>query len=110
MTITDEQLKRWRALADAATPGPGYRSEDESVCAGPDGNAVWVGELDMDKVNEPFVLEARTAVPALLDEVARLRAELRNVLASAHPNKRHHPTMFAAWESAEALLTGTEKP
>lgn len=45
-------------------------------------------------------------VPKLLAEVERLRAELANVLASAVPNERDHPTMSKAWKRAEAFLAG----
>lgn len=44
----------------------------------------------------------------LMDEVVSLRAELRNVLDSAMPNRRDHPTMSAAWSRAEALLARTK--
>lgn len=34
-----------------------------------------------------------------------LRAEIENLLNSAVPHPDHHPTMFAAWKRAKALLS-----
>jgi hypothetical protein len=81
---TDAQLQEWQALADAATPGT-WGKEYSAVTANerithiahadPMGN----GEADA-----AFIAAARAAVPALLAEVQRLRAQntaLRDVLA-----------------------------
>jgi len=106
MTISDADRARWRALAEAATPGPwwpdhrcvGVGSDDPSQ-----GEAAGLGwEVLRDRGTrerawpEPslrgtfargwdahFVAEARTALPALLDENDRLRATLEAVGASA---------------------------
>jgi hypothetical protein len=37
-------------------------------------------------------------------EQLELRAEIENLLKSAMPNERDHPTMSPAWRRAEALL------
>lgn len=75
--MTDDDLKKLRGLAEAATPGP---------WAWDDG-FLWNRETDVgvlnhagtnwpiDDTNAAFIATARTAVPALLDEIARLQAE-----------------------------------
>ena len=88
MTVTQEHLEQWRALADAATPGPWRgdtdRGELKYAVLGGDRELVikvdhknaesgFVG--DNGENDGAFVLAARTAVPALLAEVERLRAE-----------------------------------
>jgi uncharacterized protein (DUF885 family) len=80
-----------RALADAATPGPWeverdpYGDDDYPVsangrylCVSPD-DGVRGGHSEADAA---FIAAARDAVPALLDEVERLRKELRECYAS----------------------------
>jgi hypothetical protein len=42
-------------------------------------------------------------------EMERLRSVLINVLSSARPNEKDHPTMFAAWKDAEATLLEAQK-
>jgi hypothetical protein len=80
--ITDEQLAQWRALVDAATPGPWSEREDSEA---PAWRVIWSDDysgLDVARVvpwmthvefNAAFIAAAREAVPALLDEVERLR-------------------------------------
>ena len=72
--LTSEQLAEWWRLADAATPGPLTHH----------GNHVY-SEKDADLQRHAFFedaadaalyVAARSAVPALLDEVERLRGEL----------------------------------
>lgn len=63
---TPEQRAHWRSLVDAV----GYKTENFNPVA-----------------HGHFVVAARTAVPALLDDVARLEAEnaeLRAALAKIH--------------------------
>lgn len=163
--MTDDELKKLRALAGAATPGPWIAQPDND--AGP----ARVGSLATDEwfvsvdrhnggkeyrdgwierwvpkenanATAAFIAVARTAVPALLDEVERLRATceglrveverwetrwsldmgeaahdrdayramLCDVIASAEPNRRDHPTMFAAWARARELLKNGPPP
>lgn len=87
--ITKEQLEHWRKLSNATTEGPwgtespdwgkgatrlhdfsGYTHED----------IIWIErgyydevELNIKEVDRTFIIMAREAVPALLDEVERLR-------------------------------------
>jgi maltose-binding protein MalE len=53
--------------------------------------------------------EERTARErdALTSQVATMRAEIVNMLASAHPHPVEHPTMTAAWQRARAALAHT---
>lgn len=43
----------------------------------------------------------------VLDEAKEYRAMIEQLLRSAHPNPRDHPTMTRAWAAAEALLERT---
>lgn len=77
-------VARWAALADAATPGPWWFDDKAGEVSGvPD---EWGDGTDL--VCEPndesaaFIAAARTAVPALCAEVARLRAALEDVKRS----------------------------
>jgi hypothetical protein len=74
---TDDELAHWRALADAATPGPWEH------LALPEGDIRWHDvraegrDICGDYMTGPdaaFIAGAREAIPRLLDEVARLRA------------------------------------
>jgi hypothetical protein len=47
------------------------------------------------------------AMRHLRAQVAALRAEIVNLLASAHPHPVEHPTMTAAWQRARAALAHT---
>lgn len=78
MSVTEEQRKKWRALADAATEGPWEPhvpyQRDEAEGAGPNHDARSSLGLKRAQDDAAFIAEARTAVPALLDEVERLQA------------------------------------
>lgn len=86
-----EQIAEWRRLADAAIEGPwefrprrgfqmlsdnpatiGFVDEDRYFVMLREG--AWVTEADMS-----FIAAARTAVPALVAEVERLRREMDNI-------------------------------
>jgi hypothetical protein len=83
-----------RRIADAATPGPWtaehMRENDYAaqVVAGSDGPIADLEHAydEQDMTDATFIAEARTAVPALLDEVDRLEAALRKIeeLANEH--------------------------
>ncbi len=80
--LTSERLAEWRKLADAATEGPWYASwadaeRDESV---KDYSPVFA---QYEQQEAEFIVAAREAVPALLDEVERLRVELEGETAAA---------------------------
>lgn len=100
MTIPADQLARWRALVEKATPGPwqvewndypvgDIRRKPDGVTAGREDPA-WEGDdycplrnivttdggvycYDKSGANEEFIAEARTALPLLLDEIERLQ-------------------------------------
>lgn len=87
--IPPAQLKEWRALADAATPGPWHAPSLASGVRHLERNVEWYGDQCPDDHNLPgrrgadggssdgnFIAAARTAVPALIDEVERLRSAL----------------------------------
>ena len=79
--LTDAQLAVWKALADAATPGPWYfrtcRFGDKIETALHKGDVIdgEVRDMIIDPCNGDFIADAREAVPALIDEVERLREE-----------------------------------
>lgn len=66
-----------RALADAATPGPWNRDAD--------GVSVYIDVrfaiCDASGADANFIAAARTAVPALLDEIERVERERDDALA-----------------------------
>lgn len=75
--VMDEaELKRLRALVDAATEGPWW-SQEHNDKHGEDADVMANGcciTSEMNTENARFIAAARTAVPALLDEVERLKA------------------------------------
>ncbi len=84
--ITEEQLAAWEAVERAATAGPWdvssplYFPHPVIHSLAPGGIGLAAANVQADGV---FIATARTAVPALLAEVRRLRAELAAVRADA---------------------------
>lgn len=85
--LTEERIAEIRGREKAATQGPwwahksfeviyGQNSGCDSliVCALESENFMYSKELDM-RANATFIAHAREDIPALLDEVERLRAE-----------------------------------
>ncbi len=85
--MTEERIAEIRARAEAATPGPwwthksfeviyGQKSGFDSliVCALESEDFMYSKERDM-QANAAFIAHAREDIPALLDEVERLRTE-----------------------------------
>lgn len=66
-------MKRIRERAEAATPGPWDHRPVANFILDAGGN-VLIGD-DMGRANAQFIAAARTDVPALCDEIDRLRAE-----------------------------------
>lgn len=94
--MSPEHLAEYRALlaAEHLTPGP-WIADDHEIYQNAFGTTVhgpWVGETcnvdlpDRGRANAMFVTAARTAVPALLDEVDRLTAELAGARAAGYRN------------------------
>jgi len=83
VTITPEEIARLRALEAAATPRPWeQRHEDISVRDGDD-YLTYGGDLGgafYQADNCAVAVAARNALPALLDEIERLRADLREAV------------------------------
>lgn len=100
MTISAEQIAEWLRLADAATEGPwlyrpkefddwGFvRSETGALVSlgragqyvGEDGYAEHrAAGTDPFGSNAKFTAASRTAVPALIREIKRLRAQIENL-------------------------------
>lgn len=77
MTITDDEIKRLRALCEAATPGP-YRASNGGLGVVSDArDAEWVCRVSrVTPVGDAdYIAAACNALPKLLDEVALLREE-----------------------------------
>lgn len=89
MSITPEQRAAWRELANAATPGP-WRIECEVFSSHVE---IWAGKNRVGSTrylhvpsslpDALLITAARTAVPALLDEVDRLTRERDEARARA---------------------------
>lgn len=97
--MTAEHLEQWRALADAATPGPWLPShnvdapsdgnwepdnpEREGRGEGPTLTGLYRDVKAWAEADAAFIAAAREAVPALLAEVQRLRVENERFHAAA---------------------------
>ncbi len=92
--MTDDDLNLWRKLSEAATKGKWSTcgtlpaNGTEHVCS--DSDSCYhniIASSICEHENAAFIAAARTAVPALLDEVERLRrenAELKYKLSEEH--------------------------
>lgn len=126
MTLTPEQLAEWRKACEKATPGPWhtYMAEVHRAhvndaygvipeCHGVDerrnriaGLHNTTGEVNQEIRNASFIAVARTALPALLDEVESLRAKLADYEARGWaPAKTYRERA----EAAEAKLATAEE-
>ena len=88
--LTKERLAEIEARCEAATPGP-WEWDDEAECmrhgSKPVMMAMWyydkcgevVVSLDVYDADAEFTAHARQDIPALLDEVKRLREQLKNL-------------------------------
>lgn len=84
--VTAERLSEIAALCEAATPGPWRQDCQIRVVAGPDSNPTDIIDYDHALHGEPpsaseiadlaFIAASRTAIPELLAEITRLRADL----------------------------------
>lgn len=81
MTITAEQLDEWRKLADDATEGPWIVGKHTKIlCAANYVVATVPSGVHERRANKLLITVARTAIPALISEVERLREALRHLL------------------------------
>ena len=81
--MTQQELDALKALADSATPGPWEEvaTSGEWWITGPDifQDAVMrIDDAELSQVDAAFIAAARAAVPALIAEVERLRAAIRD--------------------------------
>lgn len=74
--LTTQQYDEYQALTDAATAGPWAVSEDYSDVLDPYGDQL---ASFFKTADGRFIAAARTAVPALLAEVRRLRAAMEEI-------------------------------
>jgi len=105
LRVTDEQLAKWKKLMDETTSGPyvlAYfreRPDSDIYCYPQPGITITSQQDGIDcplrEEDARFIVAARTVVPALLDEVERLREEVEQLC------KR-----LADWQKATADQTG----
>ena len=89
--MTDNELSKLRALTDSATPGPWSAmpfDDCSRVYSGEPlkGRLVVISPYEYnprDEEDAAFIAAARTAVPALIGEVERLRADLSRLTRNA---------------------------
>ena len=87
--ITDTQLKEWRKLTKAATKGKWEPASKGSRIIHIHGAVSVEGVIECDDGKDAaFVATARTAVPALLDEVEGLKAREEFMIDAAKKAER----------------------
>lgn len=100
MKLTQERLEAIRQRAENATPGPWILSPEK---CGPEGQGVYEAESfghicevgdpyprgnNRPQENMEFIAHARTDIPALLDHIAELEAELEKYRKILHGELR----------------------
>lgn len=117
-----ETLQAIRARCEAATPGPWIASEVEprglsSVTAVGDNWGVFtkIGERKPRQYATPeadaaFIAHARTDIPALLDEVARLRAALECILQRSGLDELPYDAISPGMLIVGKIAKGTLEP
>lgn len=92
--MTDEQLKEWQAVTDAASPGP-WSDDGEGIYSAATNEMIgdtWGPDA---YENAAFIIVARTAMPALLAEAAKVRRGYEHYCAGC---SRYDTTLtFDAW-------------
>lgn len=115
--MTSEELAAIKARAEAATPGPWKRSDEESgdyyvpgwyVEVPVSTGSQWIASSIDDQPDAAFIAHARTDVPALIAEVEILRRALHGV-ADVMPAEKFRRVCLAAGLSdseAKAIFAG----
>jgi hypothetical protein len=108
--LSEQQLAEIAARAGAATPGP-WCTDDWEIYRGsePGAGAEWIGETCRavgrsveDCANAAFIAAARTDVPALLAEVARLRAAAGTVWLATYEESA--PEVIGRYDNRAAAM------
>jgi hypothetical protein len=117
--IAREQLERWRELAAKATAGPWHLDPaDSHRCLdhiqGPANKTVMMAApcgyensyFVVSEEDAAFIVEARSAVPELLDEIDRLEARQQELLATIVrlTNETPYPEEIKGWVEQRAKL------
>lgn len=90
-----------RRLADAAWPGP-WEKFGNTVTLKARGKVAQTITLPGDHQTIAFIAAARSAVPALLDEVEQLREALTNLLTALTPDD--DAEMVCVWTENRAIV------
>ena len=99
--MTEQQLADLDALAAAATPGPWEAAHQYAECwslHGPEAN----GPDMMPKGDAAFIAAARTAVPALVAEVRRLREVAMEAFEEGQYATDRYGSPLYGWGSSDA--------
>jgi hypothetical protein len=106
--LTPVQLDEYQDLADTATPGPWHLTNTCEIAAPLTNDTIAdVWEPTQASRNGEFIAAARTAVPALLADNHRLRAQVVFLLGAMARKDTHTGD---AEEALRAFLTGDEQP
>lgn len=94
--MTSDELKKLRALADAATPGPW------SIISS--GKFAHVREIEGDMLTQDaaFIAQARDVIPKLLDEVEELKASYGLLAKDSLANCKHIEELHKERDSRRA--------
>lgn len=89
--MTPAELATIEALANAATPGPWRVDRGDVVADEPCVGVVGIAEVmgAREEADATFIAAARQAVPALVAEARRLRAELAELSDESDTNEAH---------------------
>lgn len=97
--MTPEELAELKSLCEKATPGPwavGMYDKPFTYFFMVDRTRLDGCPLDEDTANADFISAARTAIPKLIAEIARLNAEIAGLRAAigrtvSYPPMQRHP-------------------
>lgn len=92
--MTHKELTEIRARAEAATPGPWIYKNGEVENADGGGGAWIFHDGDYPGTGD-FIAHARNDVPALVDEVERLREALKRIIKACMPHEEPVSRMIA---------------
>ncbi len=84
--LTDEELAKWKAICDAATPGPWGRIKRHPTWIY-DGALSSIGSMDSEK-DTVWIIAACAGWPRCIEEVERLRAEVERLNEALDGAKR----------------------
>jgi hypothetical protein len=107
--ISPAKLEEWKGLADRATPGPWVhlwvRADQQALFTTPGNEIRLDGGGHFLPYDATFIAAARTAVPALIAEVERLREALTKAAEQFEFYAREHRNKATDQTSGVAAVT-----